>query len=1045
MNGDFIGATRELLALLDGPQANRLLRLDFPRGDAPDGVVFLSNTLNAYEGLSTDFRFTLEVLADNARVPLKDVFGKMVCVSLVREDGSLRYFNGYVTEFRLVKTDGGFAYYSMLLEPWLAFARLRQDCVVFQEQSVIGMTETTFAQYDESDYKTCLFNEYASLSCAIQYNETDANHLHRRWEGAGLYYWYEHRADGHTLWLGDNSEMAEAIDPGADVLAPDQIAFRRYAGSTEADGVYEWQAVREAGAGSVTLSSFDYKQPSPQHLTRESLNLQGAVAGQERFHSSGAYGFSDTEGGDALALLRVQEIDAKRQHYEAKGNVRTVMPGRSFTLDGHFSAVPLPAEPGQPAARSIADREYLILSVAHQATNNYQLGREGTSVYECSFSCMRKSVPWRPGIGFNSKETLITGTQSAIVVGPAGKEIYTDQYGRIKVQFHWDRKGKRDAGSSCWMRVASACAGNERGWMAVPRIGEEVLVDFMGGNPDRPVATGRVFNRDNMPPWELNGQEALTGLRSRELGGGGNAAGGRSNHLILDDTNGQIQAQLRSDHLDSQLALGYVTRIETNAGRTDARGEGWELRTDGHGVVRAAEGMLITTEGRIQGTAHAKDMGETVERLVAAQALHSRQASAALAATAQERGQQDKVAETLKRQTDALRGSGSSFPELSEAHLVLASPAGIETSTAQSTHIASGKHTALTTGCDLSIVAGGSMYASIKETFRLFVHGAGMKLIAAAGKITIEAKVDDIDVIAGKVLRLISQTDWIDLRGRKGIRLHGADSMLEISDVVQFFTAQPVLFHGNLETLGANNRPHPSQEALLTAVAEPGTKYDEQIQFMADADTALASVNYKLTLENGSVVEGTTDAEGKSQRIVTDMPLSIENVELYSNALHACSCLSECLDVPGGRSAPPRVQTLLQGIKTNAERVGQSMIKYPLPISVLVRPLTTNEIMAAWPIFQNGINYAKVKVHKGGLLFLPALTGSAMTPAGEIHFPDSGYRDDFTLAKEKFDQVWLIHELVHVWQYQLGYGCRANGGDNCGNRWVCRRFACVPL
>jgi type VI secretion system secreted protein VgrG len=387
-------------------------------------------------------------------------------------------------------------------------------------------------------------------------------------------------------------------------------------------------------------------------------------------------------------------------------------------------------------------------------------------------------------------------------------------------------------------------------------VGEEVTVVYPDGNIDHPLILGGVYNGRHMPPWALPEQAALAGMRSRELGGGT-----RGNHLVLDDTQGKIQAQLKSDHQCSQLSLGHITRIEDTSGRKDARGEGFELRTDGHGIARAAMGMLITTEARPGARGPIKDMQETVRRLVAAHELHDAQASAALQGLAQESSQQDVVADTLKAQSEAVRGTGADFPELAQPYLVLSSPAGIATTTAQSTHIASSEHTALTTGRNLSITTGDSVYASIKQTFRLFVQKAGMKLVAAAGKITIQAHDDDIQIIANKVLSLISQTDWIDLRGKKGVRLHGAECMLEIGDLVQFFTSKPVLFHGNLETLGPKNMPQP------TASEKPRIEpTQEQLYFVLQSHSAdgmtLANVPYSLYQGETKIEDGITDDAG---------------------------------------------------------------------------------------------------------------------------------------------------------------------------------------
>ncbi|WP_188827473.1 type VI secretion system Vgr family protein, partial [Massilia psychrophila] len=285
---------------------------------------------------------------------------------------------------------------------------------------------------------------------------------------------------------------------------------------------------------------------------------------------------------------------------------------------------------------------------------------------------IRKDIRWRPGRNYHSEPGTgtYTGLHTATVVGPAGADIHTDGYGRVKLQFHWDRLGKYDENSSPWIRVMTPAAGSQFGQIRLPRVGEEVAVVYPDGNIDHPLIIGALYNEKHMPPWSLPKQQALAGLRSRELGGGA-----RGNHLVLDDTKEMIQAQLKSDHQCSQLSLGHITRIEDNAGRKDGRGEGWELRTDGHGVARAAKGLLITTEARQGARGPIKDMGETVKRLDAAHKLQDAQAAAAVQGLAQESGQQHDVADSLQAQNDAVRGAGEQFPELSHPHLVLASAA----------------------------------------------------------------------------------------------------------------------------------------------------------------------------------------------------------------------------------------------------------------------------------------------------------------------------------------------------------------------------------
>ena len=849
------GAALSVFSL--GAQHDRLMRLDFPRGDGPDAVL-LPNRMSAHEEVSRCFRFEVELLSDDARIPLKAMMARMVTVSVVREDGSLRYFNGYVTEFQFLRADGGFAFYRMMLEPWLAFTKLRKDNVSFHGKSVIDLTELTFAHYHQADWHVVMTGDDPRMTCANQYDETDYNHLHRRWEALGLHYWYEHRADGHTLWLGDKSTLAQPIDPSG-IDDSGEIPFRDKAGSLEDDGIREWSPVRRIGSGQTTLASFDYKNPVAQRSTAESLNNQGDVFPYEVYENTGSYGFRTHDDGEKLAQRRMGERDANTQYFEARGNDRTAQPGRCFKLGGHFSAELQAAKRGEAPHPSIADRDYLILSVDHEASNNYQAGPGAPSHYENTFRCVRKAIQWRPGRNHNSQPCTYPGIQTAIVVGPEGSEIHTDGYGRVKVQFHWDRLGNYDENSSPWLRVMSPGAGNEFGNIRLPRVGEEVAVVFLDGNIDHPVILGALYNYTHMSPWQLPEQHALTGLRSRELQAGEGSR--RGNHLVLDDTPGKIQAQLKSDHQCSQLSLGHITRIEDTSGRTDPRGEGWELATNACGVARAGQGMLITTEARPNAAFHIKDMGETIQRLSTAADLQEQLTGMAQHYGAQEMSehQQADAVENLKSQNHGIRGGGKGeFPELTEPHLVIASPVGIELSSAQSTHIASSHHTAITSGKSLSIASVDGLFASIGKTFRLFVHKAGMKLIAAGGKVSVQAQEDDVEIIANKVLALLSESDWVNIRGKKGVRLHGANHMLEISDQTQFFTSSPVLFHGNLETLPSKSVSQSLNEKVS------GFHFDQEVNFLEMDGKPAKDVAYEIIRDDGTVMNAKTGASGST-------------------------------------------------------------------------------------------------------------------------------------------------------------------------------------
>jgi len=543
---------RSIHDLMYGRQYNRILRLSFPNNDSP-ATRFVANKIDATECLSRDFEFTVELLSDDAGVALKEMQGKLLNIELVRQDGSLRYFSGYVFSFRRCHSDGGFTIYEAKLGPWMKFLCLRKDNYLFHNKTLRAQTESIFRDYGTyPQWDWHVTGDDPTMTDACQFDETDFNYLSRRWEAAGWYYWYEHNASGHKLIVGSDSTLAPALDGGA------TVRFHGEGGALEEDAIDRWSPVRHLMPSSFALNGFNFKDPRPSSITLPTLNQQGRVPEIESYEYGGAYAFRNNRDGDAQCRIRMEEIEAIAKHVEAEGNDRFLMPGRWFQLVEHFNHNVYGR--GSEGGRN----DFLILSVRHIATNNYLEKEDEKPLYRNWLTCTRKRIPWRPGHHFNSTDTRILAPQTAIVVGPSGLDsIHTDEYGRVRVQFHWDREGDNDARSSAWIRVASSWAGAELGAAAIPRVGTEVIVQWLGGCPDRPIITGAVLNERNMPPWNVPAQQALTGLRSRELiPDGGNAPNGRSNHLVLDDTNGQIQAQLKSDHLHSQLSLGYITRVE---------------------------------------------------------------------------------------------------------------------------------------------------------------------------------------------------------------------------------------------------------------------------------------------------------------------------------------------------------------------------------------------------------------------------------------------------------------------------------------------------
>lgn len=856
------------------------------------------NTLDAAEHVSRDFDFMVELLSDDPAVSLKDMQGKLISIELVCGDGGLRYFSGHVFGFRHKRSDGGISFYEAQLGPWFRYLALRKDNYLFHGMNLRDQSASILADYAlQANWDWRVAGEDPPWTDACQFDETDHNYLSRRWEAAGYFYWYEHTASGHQLVVADDSTRARPIDGDA------EVRFQRHGGINEEDAIHQWSAARRITPGSAALTSFDFKNACNVEVAVPTLARQGAVFSVESYEYAGAYGFDNFRDGDRQVRLRMEEFEGAGKYFDAEGNNRYCMPGRSLFLDEHFR------HPDTNADGREDDNCFLILAVHHEATNNYLQADEPTG-YRNRLTCTRRGIPWRPGRGFNSTSTRILAPQTATVVGPSGPDsIHTDEYGRVRVQFHWDRIGMRDERSSAWIRVAGMWAGAELGSSAIPRVGSEVLVQWLDGNPDRPIITGSVYNAAHMPPWELATQQALTGLRSRELApAAGNLAGGRGNHVVLDDTRDGIQAQIKSDHACSQLSLGSITRIEDVRGRRDARGEGWELATNAWGVARAGKGLLVTTEARDNAIGGAKDMAETAARLDTAQ-----EQQAAQAEVSEQHGAQDKTArqadaaQMLKEQNDGIKGRTAAgkgnFPELSDPSLVLASAAGIALTSAKSTHVASSEHVAITGGKDLSIAVGGRLFASVRESLRLFVQRAGMRLIAAAGDIDIKALSDSVNVLAK--LQITHTADKIIISAREEVQIGGGGSYVRFNKGgIEHGTDGAFVAHAATHSfIGPRDIDAVQQAAFEQAIPR---KYSQQLTVDAalwKLPDGIREVSYKFLSEANTVLgAGTLDGAGESTRLFTEaaQPAAVEIDLNQGRWEQIVTERSEEIDTPAG-------------------------------------------------------------------------------------------------------------------------------------------------
>ncbi|MDM0009300.1 type VI secretion system tip protein TssI/VgrG [Variovorax sp. J22G73] len=741
------------------------------------------------EGVDGLFAYELW-LSGAAELELDDFVGREICCEIELDGAAPRQINALITDAALWGEQGRHVQYKLKLRPWLHLATLRTDCRIFQNQTVVQILDALLANYGFPVDKR-LAESYPLRDYQTQFNESDFQFFSRLCQEWGISYHFEHSQGRHRLVLSD---AMGAFMP-ADGAAYSEVEYHAPGWKLDAEYVHSFVPAHQLTSGRYAARDYDYirpradlsssrKDPRPTgHADGEVYQWHAETGGSHFVQpDAGSAGNNDPKAeGDLLAMLRMQALRTHGARAQASGNLRGMVAGRTFRLQKH------PRESANAEYLVLATR-FLIENVAQESQGKENAEEKQQWRVSVDFTSHPVTEPLRPAL--TQPKPRAGGCQVAVVVGPAGENIWTDALGRIKVQFPWDRLGGNDAHSSCWLRVSSPWAGNQLGGIHIPRIGQEVIVDFISGDPDLPICTGRVHNQANLPPWALPGQSALSGFRSRELtkDGGGNGAAGRSNHLLMDDTEGRIQAQLKSDHQSSSLSLGSITRVEDNAGRKEARGEGFELRTDGHGVLRAQDGLLITTEARPDAARHAKDMGETIARLNAASALQKGLADAAATATAQAHDEdQAAVAKALGSQAGAIKGSDtetsrSRFPELEKPQLVLASAAGVAATTSGSLHLQAGEHIAVSSEGHASISAGKRLLVSAKDGIRLFALKSGMNWIAGNGKVQIEAHRDKIDLTARKAVRITSTTSEIRISAPVKVVVNGGGSFTEWSD-----------------------------------------------------------------------------------------------------------------------------------------------------------------------------------------------------------------------------------------------------------------------
>ena len=687
-------------------QDTRLLRITTPLG--PDKL--LAECVRGQESLSRCYSFELSVLSTDANIPLKRLLGQPALLELLTAPPglNLRPFHGHVTCAQLLGANGGFARYSLTIEPWCAFMAHGRDSRIFQDKTVFDILDAIFRGWQSLGklvpawrYDIVDRSAYPVRSLTCQYQESNLAFAERLMSEEGLFYYFEHSAAPDSPQLGSHTLVIADHNGSFKPNAQAEVRFTQPGAVMREDSIDRWRITSRTVVGETMLSSWDYRSNSTRRVSasvREASNEPRLISRD----SPGAYAYQTDAQGQRIADNQLTALHVTRETHTGAGTVRTLAPGTTFVLR---------EQPQLDMADSDAARNFVILQVQHLAHNNLSADLQSTIIkalgpnardedgpdflratskgigerplYRNRIEAVRSDVPYRSsnldghGVLLHPRPTVM-GQQTAIVVGPPGATIHTDRDHRIKVQFHWQRNAgssnmshsrlnhpapdgqtgaPADDRSGTWVRIAASLApiaGANWGAVAVPRIGSEVLIDFIDGNIDRPVVIGSLYNgkgqadaqnnqfcygagvaTGNAPAW-FPGESgahahpaALSGIKTQAMSGNG-----AYNQLVFDDSPGEPRVALQSHasrHTGTaELNLGTL-RHQTDNQRLSPIGVGAELKTEHSAALRAGQGLLLSADARNGGSGSQLDSREAQNQLEQSHALQE-----AMARTAQQ-------------------------------------------------------------------------------------------------------------------------------------------------------------------------------------------------------------------------------------------------------------------------------------------------------------------------------------------------------------------------------------------------------------------------
>ncbi|EAO4011189.1 type VI secretion system tip protein VgrG [Salmonella enterica] len=549
-----------------------------------DGGETLSELFSYVVQLKTPDTLNLGYVSPAANLPLKPMVGKDLCVNIELDGGGKRHISGLVTAARVVGHEGRSVTYELRMEPWVKLLTHTSDYKAFQNKTVVDILDEVLAEYPYPVEKR-LVESYPVRTWQVQYGETDFDFLQRLMQEWGIYWWFEHSEDSHTLVLADAISAHKAC-PDSPLVEWHQEGLK-----LDKEFIHTITANESLRTGQWVLDDFDFTKPRSLLANTVANPRETGHATYEHYEWPGDY-FDKSEG-EMLTRIRMEAQRSPGSRVLGGGNIRTLMTGYTFTLENY------------PTAE--VNQEYLLMQTLLFVQDNAQhSGQDQHFTFSTRFEMHPTREVFRPQRTVSKPHTK--GPQSAIVTGPAGQEIWTDQYGRVKVQFGWDRYGKMDENSTCWIRVSYPWAGKGFGMIQIPRIGQEVLVDFKNGDPDLPIIVGRTYNQDTMPPWGLPGMASQSGIFSHSLYGGPT----NGNMLRFDDKTGAEEVKFHAEKdLNTTVKNNETHTVMVDRTKTIIKNETNSIGEDRNTTVTKNDGLSVKLAQTINiGTTYRLDVGD---------------------------------------------------------------------------------------------------------------------------------------------------------------------------------------------------------------------------------------------------------------------------------------------------------------------------------------------------------------------------------------------------------------------------------------------------